>query len=292
VIAPMGEDCARDAALDRLVAKVRKGRRYRHIAPSLVRRIVVEELGKGRKPSEAVRETRRRLHQVAAVYLPDRIDYGNMLARLRRAKVAGERAFREECRQMMRLHASTRERLPILEQFWDACLAGLPPPRSIVDVGCGLNPLAIPWMPLPTGTAYHAVDVYEDLMAFLSAFLPLAGVSGRVEATDVLARPPAERYHLALALKLVPCAEQLDRGSAIRLLEALNARHVLVSYPVHSLGRCTRGMPETYERQFWTMVAGQDWDIRRLEFATEMVFVVDKAPESAQSASSSTTRKV
>ena len=58
----------------------------------------------------------------------------------------------------MGYHSSTRERLPILEQFYARALADIPPARVVLDLACGLNPLALAWMPL--GEAIAAPDGY------------------------------------------------------------------------------------------------------------------------------------
>ena len=38
-------------------------------------------------------------------------------------------------------------------------------PKVILDLACGLNPLAAAWMPLAPGATYHAVDVYQDMVS-------------------------------------------------------------------------------------------------------------------------------
>ena len=57
------------------------------------------------------------------------------------------------CLERMRGHASTQERLPILEEFFQTTLASIAPVESVLDLACGLNPLALPWMPLTASCA-------------------------------------------------------------------------------------------------------------------------------------------
>ena len=68
----------------------------------------------------------------------------------------------------MSLHASTRERLPILDGFYSTVLAALPAPRRVLDIACGLNPLASSWMPLAPDVTYTAYDIYSDMMQFIA----------------------------------------------------------------------------------------------------------------------------
>ncbi len=263
--------------LDRLVAAVLASRKYATVCPELVRSLGERELGKRRSEREAVKATKDRLHQVGGAYLDRRLDYTGWLADLRRAVKAGGRdELRAVCTRIMGYHASSRERLAILEPFYATTLGGLPPIRSVLDVACGLNPLAIPWMPLAAGAEYWAYDIYQDMVGFVDQFLRLVGLRGGAMACDVLAHPPARRADLALILKTIPCLEHLDKAAGERLLDTIDASHLLISFPVHSLGGASKGMPANYEARFRELVAGRSWRIRRFAFASELAFLVSR----------------
>jgi 16S rRNA (guanine(1405)-N(7))-methyltransferase len=173
-------------------------------------------------------------------------------------------------------HASTRERLPILDQFYATVLAGLPPPRTVLDLACGLNPLSIPWMPLAENAEYYAVDIYEDMIGFLGDFMALVGCEGYPRTGDVLQGSLEQRVDLALLLKAIPCLEQVDGAAGLRLLDVIHADHLLVSFPVRALGGGQKGMAGNYEAHFRDLIAGRPWTVRRFEFATELAFLVSK----------------
>lgn len=279
--------------LDELVTAVTTSPKYRTIAPDLIRRIAAEEMAKRRSPKEALKATKNKLHQVGGAYWETAVDYPKALARLQNAN--GEDSFRQTCRDLMRLHSSTRERLPILDQFYATILADLPPIHSVLDIACGLNPLAIPWMSLADGAVYHAYDIYGDMMAFLQTYFELMGIDGRAHHQDILSTPPAEPADLALILKTLPCLEQIDKGASARLLDTIQARYVLITYPAQSLGGRSKGMVANYEAQFRQLVddepeatsgepeaalgepeaaLGRRWHITRYEFATELAFML------------------
>jgi 16S rRNA (guanine(1405)-N(7))-methyltransferase len=79
---------------------------------------------------------------------------------------------------------------------------------------------------------------------------------------------------LALLLKLLPTLERLDRTAGARLLARLNVRHMVVSFPIRSLGGREKGMRTAYEARFRDTIADRPWQVERLEFPTELVFVV------------------
>jgi len=251
--------------------------KYQHISPDFLRSVGAQELARRRTWKEAVKATKNKLHQVAGAYLEAGTQYAAWLDEIEQASRSGDRGrFLKACMQAMSYHSSTQERLALLDRFYATTLAGLPPIHSILDVACGLNPLAIPWMPLAEDADYYAVDIYQDMADFLNRFMALTPVRGHAQAGDVLQCCPAEPTDLALVLKSVPCLEQVDKSAGQRLLDTLNATHLLVSFPVHSLGGRSKGMAVTYEAHFRQLVAGRGWRIERFEFTTELVFRISK----------------
>jgi 16S rRNA (guanine(1405)-N(7))-methyltransferase len=234
-------------------------------------------LAKRHSLKEAVKATKNKLHQVGGAYLEGEAHYAVWLDELRETSRSGDRGdFRKACARVMSHHSSTRERLAILDRFYATTLAGLPPFRSVLDVACGLNPLAIPWMPLAENAEYYAVDIYQDMVDFLNRFMALLPIQGHAQAGDVLQACPAQPVDVAFVLKTLPCLEQVDKAAGRRLLDAINADHLLVSFPVHSLGGRSKGMAANYEARFRELVADKDWAVKRFEFVTELVFRVSK----------------
>ncbi len=261
--------------VERLVAVVLKSAKYGEICPELIRSVGARELGIRRSFKEAVKATKNKLHQVGGAYFEKPVDYVRALREVRHAAQAGDAVLREVCETLMGLHTSTKERVPILEEFYAETLGPLNA-GSVLDLACGLNPLAIPWMPLAEGATYYACDIYRDMMAFVDAFLEIAGVAGEAAPCDLTRSVPRRRVDVALILKAVPCLEQLDKNFGVDLLEAVDAHHLLVSFPVHSLTGKSKGMVENYTARFHDLVRGRPWPVRRFEFESELAFLLTK----------------
>ena len=270
---------------DRLVKAVLKSSKYRHVCAPLIRHIGAHELEVRRNLKAAVKATKGKLHQVGGAYFETPIDYERAWRELQESAATDSEALRRVCQSLMALHVSTKERLPILETFYTTTLADIGPIHTVLDLACGLNPLAIPWMPLDAPVTYYAYDIYTDMMAFLHKALPLLGVTGQADPRNIMQTDAlsAQKVDLALLLKAIPCLEHVDVGYptdrpiGLRLLEAVNAKYILVSFPVHSIGGIDKGMTETYSARFLASVAGKPWEIQRLEFSTELAFLVQKA---------------
>ena len=263
--------------LDDLVEAVLAKPDYRHISPDLVRWIGSQEIEKRRNLKEASKFTRSRLHQIAAAYQEPRMEYTRWLDELSVLPHNLQDAqVKDFCRRVMAHHASTRERLPILEEFFMSTLSGLEPLHSVVDIGCGMNALALPWMPTAVDLTYYGLDIFADQAAFLNAFLAHTGVAGSVQVHNVLTGLPDSlpRTRAAFLLKTLPCLEQLDKTISKRLVQQIKADHLLISYPVYSLGGRSKGMLQNYQAQFDRLAAQCGWSAVCMEFKTELAFIV------------------
>lgn len=264
-----------DTQLDSLVQAVLAGAKYRQVSPEFIRSIGARELANRPNFKAAVKATKNMLHQAGGAFLDAPIDYGRALAQVQDA--AGDfHQLRAACRAIMSGHTSTRERLPILDTFYATTLAAIPAPDRVLDIACGLNPLARSWMPISPETDYIGYDIYQDQIAFLNGFFDAAAMRGRAELRDVIGRPPDEPADLALILKTLPCLEAVDKQAPARLLETVQAPWLLVSFPAQSLGGRRKGMVGHYESRFRSLLVERGWQAERFEFASELAFLIEK----------------
>lgn len=271
----MTEIGEREPAVQAVVSAVQGSSKYRYVAGEVIAHIAARELANRRNTKEAIKATKNKLHQVGAAYMPQRATYERWLADLRQA-AGDDAALRTRCTEIMRQHASTQERLPILGEMYGQVARRIGEIYSVMDVACGFNPLAIPWMELASDAVYYAYDMYLDLAEFLQGLFDLLGLRGEARAIDVSRGVPQQEVQVAYLLKAIPCLEQLDKAVGPRLLESIPARHLVVSFPVHSLGGAEKGMLDQYTAHFAELVHDRHWTVERLAFETELVFLVHK----------------
>jgi len=263
--------------LDELVSLVKASAKYQPIATELVREIGRKELAKRHSLKEAVKETRNKLHQIGSSYQEKPIPYD-----LWREELKGlpqdfqAEQVRGALLNFMRMHASTAERLSILEGFFSETLADFAPLTSILDLACGLTPLSLPWIPAAPHLEYTACDIYEDMTAFLGEFLARFKVKGSVSTCDLTQIVPQTKAQVALLLKTIPCLDQVDKNAAGRLLRGLQTESILVSFPAQGLGGRGKGMRQNYETRFNELVEGENWEITRFDFENELAFLIRK----------------
>lgn len=268
-----------ETAVDAVVAAIKQSRKYRDTSEETIRQLAVEAVVEHKKPKPAEKAVRKRLHSIMAPYLGDP-DYAAARQLLTDSFVGGdEKVIRAACRDLMHAHLSTRERLPILDTFYRDIFAVTGPPGRLLDIACGLNPLAFPWMGLPAaGTDFIAYDIHEPRVDFLNHYFILQGLPPLAFLKDVAVQAPTESGDVALFLKEMPRFERNYPGHGRALLEAIDARWLVVSFPTIST-HGGRNLTNRYREFFHQIIDGAGWPVTELLFDTELVFCAEKTAE-------------
>lgn len=261
-----------------LVDELLNSRKYRglNLPAETVRDLLEQELPRHRSGRDALKAVRHKLHTIVAPYLGDP-DYDRVVSDLRAAAAAGPDALRAACTAVLAAHASTRERLQVLDDFYPRLFAVTGQPRSILDLACGLNPFSWPWMGLPASTQYHAYDIHAPRVAAINTFFETQGLAPLAEVRDVLVRPPEIEADVAFLFKEAHRMEERQRGCSRGLWRALNIRWLLVSLPAESLS----GKFQLADRQralVQQAIGDAGWPVTELVFGSEIVFCIEKTP--------------
>jgi len=162
----------------------------------------------------------------------------------------------EAAASLLSLHASTKERLPHYAQFYDFILSHIGPVESILDIGCGYNPFSIPLMPEAVNLkAYHAYDIDTRAAGLINRFFACLSLPPLAQCADLAVHIPHIQADLALMCKLIPVLEAQVPGSGFKLARELNTRHLLITYPLKSLGGREKGMAKHYTAAFEKAIA-------------------------------------
>jgi len=265
-----------DADVAAIVAAVSQSKRYRHVSPGLVRRLAAEEIPKSKNAADAEKRTKRRLHQIFGAYATP-LPYEKLTAKLSAAAKQSPEAFKEATREILKLHASTAERLPVLESFYEPIFKITGKPFKILDLACGLNPLTVLWMNLSANAFYVAVDIDAEMAHFVDRFLAMAPVHGVARVNDLVAGPPRAWADVAFLLKTLPVLEH-QTHDVLPILDAIHAPWLVVSFPTKSLGNRSKGMAATYRAIMENLTKSRpNWQTHELTYPSELVYVIKKS---------------
>lgn len=248
--------------------------RRRHVPYSLAEKLAKQELSKGRKPDEAEKEVKGRLHQVLLSFEagPDKI-----AGLVNRLKDAG--SDRQELIKIaesgLTMHSSTKERMGFITELYRFALGGSSP-KKVLDLACGLNPLALPWMGLSDDVEYLAVDASGICGDAIEAFFSCWGVNGRFLQMDLSSDMAPGHFDVVLLMKAVQTLDRIEEGLGMKCLERADAETVIVSFPTRSIGGANKGMASFYGQAFEKAAMARGWSFERAEFSNELVYRVRK----------------
>lgn len=276
-----------------VVEAIRTVPRHQGIAETTLRRLARTALVSAEGDvSDAVKRTKRGLHEVYGAYLPTRSPKYHALVRQIRAAAASSdpEALRAALSRAMGQHASTRERLPRLAEFYgrlaDELGIAQRPGLRLCDVACGFNPLAVPWMGLPERATYLVSDIDASLVAFVDEVLQVLGLAHTAAVRDAVPEPETTQStdsaaaddvpgaDVALLLKTVPCLERQETGAGWRAVDTAGAPTVVVTFPTRSLGQRAKGMYQTYSAAFARWAEQRPVDVTEYEVGNELVYIV------------------
>jgi len=268
---------ADDSFTSDLVARLITSRKYKDVG--IPEQTLLDLVGKATlthaDPKEVEDIVRQKLHNLVAPYLGDP-DYAELLDSLRDLPPElGSADVRQFCLQVLNAHSSTRERIPVDEEFYREIFRFTGTPRTIMDVACGLNPFALPWMHLQSDTRYLAYDLHQPRVDLINAFLAHVGQNGSAIHQDILVDPPKVPADVVFFFKEAHRFDQREHGCNRSFLRKLPAKYILLSLPTVSLtGR--RSMLDQDRRLVEAACDGQGWQVSELLFDSEIVFCIRK----------------
>ncbi len=259
-----------------LVADILGSRKYRHLCPETVHNVVCQEFARQENARTAIRIARERLHRLWAQFLGEP-DYGSSVRELTAAFESNEGGrVAHACLDVLRSHASTRERVPELARVYSQIFAHTGIPVRIADLACAFAPLAFRWMGLPRSVEYHAFDINQRIVDLINKYFQLEGIQPRAALRDVLCTPINERIDVALLFKMYHCLEHRERGAGWRVVEAVPAKWVAISFPTRNLQGHLVDIIGNYESVIVENAVHRGWSHSRLNFETEDIVLIDK----------------
>ena len=274
-----------EALITAVTSTIKNSRKYGDTSEATIRQLAEEAARQHKKPKAAIKAVRARLHSIMAPYLGDP-DYEAIAQQLTQAFAnQDEERITQLCLQSLEAHLSTRERLPIMADFYAQIFAITGQPHAILDIACALNPLALRWMFPKNGKQwsvsgerlrFYAYDIHEPRIEFINHYFRLEGLDPLARVQDVAMNFPQEEADVALFLKEMPRFTRNYGDLGRPLLEALNVRWLIISYPSVST-HGGRNLTNRYRSFMHQLINGLDWPMTELLFEGELVFIIDKA---------------
>ncbi len=260
---------------EEIIRSVQRSKKYRNLflPETMLRHLLATETLPDRSKSEVEQVFRRKLHNIVAPYL-ENVDYPQESILLE-SHEDNQEAIRAWALSVMEKHASTHERLPFLALFYQKIFEHIGRVNTILDLACGLNPLAIPWMNLPDATQYFAFDIHKPRIDLLNQFFRTIHTNAKAFQQDILIATPSEFADAAFFFKEAHRFEKRQPGSNRYFFEKLQVKTIVVSLPAFDLAG-HHSLIDVHTAMITKAIAGYSWQVLSLLVGNELVFFIEK----------------
>ena len=255
-------------SIEEIYGEVLLSKKYSPLYTSLVMRICREEYPKYKKDKDRVKAVKNKLHVIYGAFSGDDCHKKSALiinSGIHNANTA-----------VMRLHASTNERLDSLGEFYDFIFGIVGKAESVLDIGCGFNPFSLPHIPADI-KKYYAYDIDYRTVELLNRYFDSLNLPRLASCADIVAETPLDAADVAFVFKLMPVIEIQSAGRGFQMLQEINAGYIVVSYPVRSLCGKNKGMQVNYAQSFESGLGNDFKIIAREIIGSELIYIIKKA---------------
>ncbi len=168
----------------------------------------------------------------------------------------------------LKMQDSTRERLP----HYDLLLETIKNlhPKSILDIGCGLNPLAA----ASKNIEYYAFDIDKNIVDVVNCFFSVSNIDGKAFLCDLQKEMPKKETDLCLALKVFDAIEKKGHKRAEALLRGIRSRIFIVSFSTKTLSG--RSMNHPHRGWIERLAARLNYKCELKTAPNEIYYIIEK----------------
>ena len=179
---------------------------------------------------------------------------------------------------IMMSHLSSKERMPYYKEVYEKIFRTTGNPKSIIDLGCGFNPLSIEYMGY-FPKKYLALDINSNDLAIIQEYFNQKKINGSVkvfDATNLENYDFVEKFDLCFAFKVF---EILEKTKSHRLTEEIvkkiPSETIIASFSTKTLSNA----PNKRKRRVWFEVMSKrlGYSIESFSIPNEIFYILKKS---------------
>lgn len=241
-----------------LIGKIKSHKKYKTLSDEIVKKelnnvLNIKQLkGPLSKKQEKIiiKEVRKKLHRIYASYQTKKKRKREKLleeleSRLKH-KIIDKSELEKIIYGLLSITLSTKERLPYYPFIYNEIFNITGIPKSIMDLGSGLNPLSFPFMNLKK-LKYYAYDIDIDDIEFLNKYFKImkpSGLIGKAFVLDITNEKIIEKIpksDIILMLKIIDLIDEkkkkISRELIKQLFEKNKTKFMVISFSTKTLTR-------------------------------------------------------
>jgi len=250
-------------------------RKYLQQEPKIMKALQENFNPKSKAYAAVIKQLRSQLRKVYGLF---RDDPGERKKLVQELLAAPKQKRNQLLTQILSTHSSTQERLPWYEKLYSKIFSIAGKPKTILDLGCGINPFSVSYMNLEK-CLYYAYDINAEEIASVNHYFHLlhqenSSFTGKALVADIK-KAEFPKVDLCLLLKMT---DVIDQGKGHKkteeLLTRIPAKYIVVSFATKTMS----GKEMTAPRRSWMewLCKRLGWEYTILEFPNEILYVIKK----------------
>ncbi|MEK6847097.1 MAG: hypothetical protein AABY16_02935 [Nanoarchaeota archaeon] len=244
--------------MDRLIAEIKQKHEFRDLPNSFIKNILESYLQKQKISIPYNKKNRKLLVKIIRAKL--RKSAGQYIEKTK-SKLSSNQ-------ELLKLHKSTNERLKEYEYI--KSLIEQLKPQSILDLGCGLNPMAI----AKPNIKYYAYDIKADYLSLVKDYFEKNKIKGEAQHEDITQVNNFPKTDVCLMLKLLDILGKNKKEIAKKLFTKLNSNNLIVSFATRTLSG--KPMNRPYRRWFENLLKDLNLEYKLHRTNNEIFYVIKK----------------
>ena len=263
-------------SIENIVQTVMTSKKYSNIIPETINRICNEESIKYKKDKDILRSSKKRLHIISESFFS--ISNANKITSIKKCIDNDGHISTEMIEQLLLLHISTKERSSFYKEFYNDIFRVVGNVNSILDIACGLNPVAYVLSDnFDSRVRYEATDINLDNIELVNKILSLYDLQAKIYGSDILCDIPNGEWDVVFLFKIVPLLEQQKKGYFRSIIEQINSKFFIITFPTKSISGKNVGMKDYYENMMTKYIENSQMEIIfRKAYFNEIMFVIKK----------------
>ena len=206
--------------MEELIAEIKKKKTLKNLDASFIKKYITSIPEKKKNIKKTVKETRNILNRI----------YGQ---------------FWLDNKFNLSSHKSTKERLEIYSSIYKKIFSITGKPNSILDLGCGLNPLSYNY--LDCKPKYTAVELTKEDCKKINEYFKNNKIDGTAISKDLTRDSEFPKADVCFMFKLLESLEEKNHKLSEKLITSINCKWIIVSFSLLTI----RNRRMNYPRRGW-----------------------------------------
>jgi 16S rRNA (guanine(1405)-N(7))-methyltransferase len=264
--------------INKILKKIKEHKKYSSISDE----IVIDEIKNYLKSNpnvtsidkQLIKDIRKELHlSYASFQTKKKSQRKNYLIQLR------ENLDDELTKKLLLITLSTKERLKDYKKLYKEIFKITQPPKIIIDLACGLNPVSYPFMNLDK-LKYYAYDIDDEDMNFLNDYFEIMknhGLKGKAEILNLKNKESISKIpqgDIIFLFKILDILDKKDHKTSEELIMKLikKTRFIVASFATRTLTRKKMNFPK--RKWFELMLERNNLKFKIIEKENEIYYII------------------